>query len=63
VNTQPGACFFGHHHTRLDAQVAGVRCLRLNKGHYPGCLVALEMKAGTRAWTILGEWPPKEPAR
>lgn len=61
AQTQPRVCFFGHHHTRLDAEVAGVRCLGLNKGHYPGCLVAFEMKPGERGWQLLGEWPPKEP--
>lgn len=61
AKTRPRVCFFGHHHTRLDAEVAGVRCLGLNKGHYPGCLVAIEMRAGERDWRLLGEWPPKEP--
>ncbi len=61
AKTRPRVCFFGHHHTRLDAEVAGVRCLGLNKGHYPGCLVAFEMRAGERDWRLLGEWPPKEP--
>lgn len=61
VKTQPRVCFFGHHHTRLDASVAGVPCLGLNKGPYPGCLVAIEMKPGERTWQVLGEWPPKEP--
>jgi hypothetical protein len=61
AKTRPRVCFFGHHHTRLDAEVAGVRCLGLNKGHYPGCLVAFEMKPGERGWQLLGEWPPKEP--
>jgi Icc-related predicted phosphoesterase len=60
-HTQPRVCFFGHHHTRLDAEVAGVPCLGLNKGPYPGCLVAIEMKPGERTWQVLGEWPPKEP--
>jgi len=56
ARTRPRVCFFGHHHTRVDAEVAGVG---LNKGHYPGCLVAFEMKPGERAWRVLGEWPPK----
>lgn len=59
--TQPGVCFFGHYHTRVDAEVAGVRCVGLNKGPYAGSLVAFEMKPGERAWQVLGEWPPKEP--
>ena len=61
ARTRPRVCFFGHHHMRLDAEVAGVRCLGLNKGHYPGCLVAFEMNPGVREWQLLGEWPPKEP--
>lgn len=28
---QPLVCFFGHHHARVDAEVAGVRCIGLNK--------------------------------
>ena len=75
ARTRPRVCFFGHHHTRLDAEVAGVRCLGLNKGHYPGCLVAFEMNPGVppgrsgvlayttmlwMEWQLLGEWPPKE---
>jgi hypothetical protein len=60
VKTRPRVCFFGHHHTRLDAEVAGVPCIGLNKGHYPGCLVAIEMTARGRKWRVLGEWPRKE---
>jgi predicted phosphohydrolase len=60
AKTQPRACFFGHHHTRLDAEVAGVRCLGLNKGPYPGSLVAFEMRAGAPGWQLLGEWPPQQ---
>jgi predicted phosphodiesterase len=59
ARTRPRVCFFGHHHTRVDAEIAGVPCVGLNKGHYPGCLVAFEMKPGERAWRVLGEWPPK----
>jgi len=61
AQTQPRVCFFGHHHNCLDADVAGVRCLGLNKGHDPGCLVAFEMNPGERALRVLGQWPPKEP--
>jgi hypothetical protein len=28
---RPQVCFFGHHHTRLDATIDGVRCIGLNK--------------------------------
>lgn len=59
--TQPRVCFFGHYHTRVDAEVAGVRCVGLNKGPYPGCLVAIEMRPGERAWQVLGEWPTNAP--
>ncbi len=62
VRTQPRVCFFGHHHTRVDSHVADVPCLGLNKGNYPGSLIAFEMKPGERTWRILGEWPPM-PAR
>lgn len=61
AKTRPRVCFFGHHHTRVDAEVAGVPCVGLNKGPYPGCLVAFEMKPGERAWRVLGEWPPRPP--
>jgi len=61
LKTRPRVHFFGHHHTRLDAVVVGVRCLGLNKGHCPGGLVAIEMKPGKPGWRLLGEWPPKEP--
>lgn len=57
ARTRPRVCFFGHHHTRLDAEVAGVRCVGLSKGHY----VAFEMRAGEHDWRLLGEWPQKEP--
>jgi hypothetical protein len=57
---QPRACCFGHHHTRLDAEVAGVRCFGLNKGPYPGSLVASEMRASEPGWQFLGEWPPRQ---
>lgn len=59
ARTRPRVCFFGHHHTRVDAEIAGVPCVGLNKGHYPGCLVAFEMKPRERQWRVLGEWPPK----
>ncbi|MEZ4392945.1 MAG: hypothetical protein R3A48_17805 [Polyangiales bacterium] len=61
AKTRPRVCFFGHHHTRVDAEVAGVPCVGLNKGPYPGCLVAFEMKPGERPWRVLGEWPPRPP--
>ena len=30
THTRPRVCFFGHHQTRLDADIAGVRCIGLN---------------------------------
>lgn len=63
ARTRPRICFFGHHHTRLDAEVAGVRCLGLNKSPYPGSLVAVEMRPGERKWVLRGEWPVRESER
>jgi hypothetical protein len=40
--TQPRICSFGHHHTRLDGQLAGAPRVGLNKGQYGGGLVAVE---------------------
>lgn len=57
ASTDPRVCFFGHHHQRLDGDVSGVRCVGLNKVGRPGNLVAVEITAGRRDWTILGEWP------
>lgn len=60
AKTQPTLCFFGHHHTRLDAEVAGKRCIGLNKVGYPGNLVAVEI-AGARGrdCRVVAEWPPQ----
>ncbi|MFI5301603.1 MAG: metallophosphoesterase [Polyangiales bacterium] len=60
ARTRPRVRFFGHHHTRIDAEVAGVRCIGLNKVGYPGHLVAIEMRPGEPAWRVLGEWPRRE---
>lgn len=57
ARTRPRVCFFGHHHIRLDAEVAGVRCIGLNKVARPGNLVAVELEARGRGWSVLGEWP------
>lgn len=57
ARVRPKVCFFGHHHMRVDAEVAGVRCIGLNKVRRPGNLVALDFDARTRQWAILGEWP------
>jgi predicted phosphodiesterase len=54
---RPRVCFFGHHHTRVDADVSGVRCIGLNKVAMPGNLVGVEMGAQKREWTVIGEYP------
>lgn len=60
ARTRPRVCFFGHHHTRLDAEISGVRCIGLNKVAMTGNLVALDMPARERGYEILGEWPRRE---
>jgi hypothetical protein len=60
ARAHPRVCFFGHHHTRLDAEIAGVRCIGLNKVAMPGNLVALDVPALGRGYEILGEWPRRE---
>ena len=60
ANARPRICFFGHHHTRLDAEIAGVRCVGLNKVAMPGNLVALDVPARGRGYEIRGEWPRGE---
>jgi len=57
ARTKPRVCFFGHHHTRLDADVHGVPCVGLNKVARPGNLVAVEMRHGERGYAVIGEWP------
>ncbi len=54
---RPRVCFFGHHHTRVDGEVAGVPCVGLNKAPHPGSLVAIEIPPRNRSWRILAEWP------
>lgn len=61
ARTRPRVCFFGHHHTRIDAEVAGVPCIGLNKVARPGNLVAVEMEPRGREWSLLGEWPVRQP--
>ncbi len=55
--TRPIVCFFGHHHTRLDATIAGVPCIGLNKVCCPGNLVAMHVDLKQRRYELLGEWP------
>jgi predicted phosphodiesterase len=56
THLRPRVCFFGHHHTRVDAEISGVRCIGLNKVAMPGNLVAIEMQVGTCDWSLLGEY-------
>lgn len=56
---QPLVCFFGHHHTRVDGEVAGVRCIGLNKVQMPGNLVAIDIDPRRREWCVRGEWPAR----
>lgn len=58
---RPRVCFFGHHHMRVDADVAGVRCIGLNIVARPGNLVAVDLEARGRDWSVLAEWPEREP--
>ena len=54
---RPLVCFFGHHHARIDGEVAGIRCIGLNKVRMPGNLVAIDVEPGCKKWTVLGEYP------
>lgn len=56
ARTRPRVCFFGHHHTRVDSEIAGVRCIGLNKVARPGNLVAIGIEPGRRGWSLLGEY-------
>jgi Icc-related predicted phosphoesterase len=56
AQVRPRVCFFGHHHTRVDAEVSGVRCIGLNNVSMPGNLVAIEMEPGKQGWSLLGEF-------
>ena len=57
---RPTVCFFGHHHTRIDGEVANVRCVGLNKVGMPGHLVGITFDSDRRQWSLLGEWPKRE---
>jgi len=59
AGVRPKICFFGHHHTRIDGEVAGVRCIGLNKVTMPGNLVAIDFEPRGREWSILGRWPER----
>jgi predicted phosphodiesterase len=53
---KPLVCFFGHHHARVDAEVAGVRCIGLNKIGRPGNLIVIEIEANRGGWSIVAEY-------
>ena len=57
ARVRPRVCFFGHHHTRINWDVDGVRCLGLNIVGRPGNLVAIDIPTKGRDWRSLGEWP------
>lgn len=56
---RPLVCFFGHHHARVDGEIAGVRCIGLNKVRMPGNLVAIDVDPVRREWSALAEWPAR----
>lgn len=56
ARVQPRVCFFGHHHTRVDAEVSGVRCIGLNKVGCKGNLVAVEIDEGSASWSLIAEF-------
>jgi hypothetical protein len=56
ARARPRVCFFGHHHTRIDAEVSGVRCIGQNKVASPGNLVAIEFEPKGREWSLLREY-------
>lgn len=56
ARARPRVCFFGHYHTRVDAEVSGIRCIGLNKIAMPGNLVAIDIEKGKTGWSLLGEF-------
>jgi hypothetical protein len=52
---RPRVCFFGHHHARVNAVVAGIPCLGLNAVGYPGSLIAARGAEGGNI-EIVGDW-------
>jgi hypothetical protein len=56
--TRPSLCLFGHHHARVNADIAGVRCVGLNCIGRAGNLVALDMDVGSGDWSVRAEFPP-----
>ena len=57
LDVGPRVCFFGHHHTRIDARIDGIPCVGLNKVRMAGNLVAIDLSGGRGSWSRLGEWP------
>ena len=57
TDLRPIACFFGHHHARLAAELDGIPCHGLNIVGRPGTLVAADVNPGGHMCRILGEWP------
>jgi predicted phosphodiesterase len=55
ARVRPRVCFFGHYHTRVDAEISGVRCIGLNKIAMPGNLIAIDIEQGKTDWSLLGE--------
>lgn len=53
---RPRVCFFGHHHTRVDAEIAGVRCIGLNRVAMPRSLVAIDIEPGRCEWSVVGQY-------
>jgi predicted phosphohydrolase len=60
ADTRPRICFFGHLHTPVYTEIAGSRCIGLNRVGMPGNLVALDMPTRGRGYEILGEWPLRD---
>jgi predicted phosphohydrolase len=56
AQARPKVCLFGHHHTRIDSVVSGVRCLGMNKVGCPGHLVAILFEPASGQWSVLGEY-------
>ncbi len=58
ARVRPFACFFGHHHERVDAQVPGTGiCMGLNLIGRAGNLVAIDFVRRRRTDVeVLGEW-------
>jgi predicted phosphodiesterase len=56
ARVRPRVCFFGHHHTRVDAEISGVRCIGLNRVAMPGNLVAIHIERGKLDWSLQGEF-------